>query len=352
MNLYVTSASGTARLGIYSNNGGEPGTLLAQTSEFALSNGWNSSLLGTSQNLISGATYWLAIEVNSSATTLYYNSVRGRSKYKSFTYGIFPSAAPLNCDTGEAIYSAYADNSNGSSLVTGMKVIMVKGVNITPASSDISVNAAKQLTASVFPSDASNKNVSWSSSNSSVATVNSTGLVTGVAVGSAIITSTVQDGGKTATIVITVSSGEASLGLNTVGSIAEKENRGYWIANSFTAVSNITVSKMNLYVNNASGKARLGIYSSNGSEPGSLLAQTNEISLSTGWNSGTLGTPQNLTPGLTYWLAFEVKSSATTLYYNSAKGRLRYIPFTYGSLPTNAPINCVQGTGIYSLFAY
>ncbi|SBW08911.1 putative Beta-galactosidase [uncultured Eubacteriales bacterium] len=65
------------------------------------------------------------------------------------------------------------------------------------------------LTASVVPVDADNQNVTWSSSNDSVATVDETGTVTAVAAGSATITVTTQEGGFTATCAVTVSTYEA-----------------------------------------------------------------------------------------------------------------------------------------------
>ncbi len=87
--------------------------------------------------------------------------------------------------------------------------VAATGVGVTPASASLSVGATQQLTATVAPSNATNKNVAWSTSNASVATVSTTGLVTAVAAGSATVTATTQDGGKTATSAITVSSGPA-----------------------------------------------------------------------------------------------------------------------------------------------
>lgn len=63
------------------------------------------------------------------------------------------------------------------------------------------------LTAEILPSNASNQEVTWTSSNTSVATVNSSGWVTGVAEGNATITVTTDDGGYTATSAITVTAG-------------------------------------------------------------------------------------------------------------------------------------------------
>ena len=51
-----------------------------------------------------------------------------------------------------------------------------------------------QLTATVLPNDAANKAISWSSSNTAVATVDSNGFVTAVGAGSSTITATTQDG--------------------------------------------------------------------------------------------------------------------------------------------------------------
>ena len=72
----------------------------------------------------------------------------------------------------------------------------------------IGVSDPQTLTATVSPSVATNKIVTWASSNSSVATVvgtDNTATVTAVGVGEAIITVTTNDGGKTATCVIHVS---------------------------------------------------------------------------------------------------------------------------------------------------
>ena len=82
--------------------------------------------------------------------------------------------------------------------------IPVTGVTVAPATASIAVGATQQLTPTILPADASDKTGTWSSSATGKATVNQSGLVTGVSAGSAIITFTSNDGAKTSTSAITV----------------------------------------------------------------------------------------------------------------------------------------------------
>lgn len=86
-------------------------------------------------------------------------------------------------------------------------IINVTGVSLNKASTSIKVGATETLTATIAPSNATNKAVTWSSDKTSVATVNN-GVITGVAEGTATITVTTADGGKTATCVVTVTAAD------------------------------------------------------------------------------------------------------------------------------------------------
>ena len=91
-----------------------------------------------------------------------------------------------------------------ASIAVSNTSIPVTGVTISDKSFTLVKDATKTLTATVSPANASNKNVTWSSSNTSVATVSSSGVVTGVSAGNATITVTTVDGGKTDTANVTV----------------------------------------------------------------------------------------------------------------------------------------------------
>jgi hypothetical protein len=81
--------------------------------------------------------------------------------------------------------------------------VAVTGVTLDKTALELEQGDIEELTATVQPADATNKAVSWSSSNQSVATVHD-GVVTAVAAGTATITVTTQNGGKTATCAVTV----------------------------------------------------------------------------------------------------------------------------------------------------
>lgn len=93
----------------------------------------------------------------------------------------------------------------------GGSTVAVTGITTTPSSASIQVGGTQQITATVSPSGATNKTVTWTSSNNNVATVNSSGLVTGFGVGSATITGRTQDGGFTDTTAITVTQGSTTV---------------------------------------------------------------------------------------------------------------------------------------------
>jgi len=91
---------------------------------------------------------------------------------------------------------------------TGFKAITfikpVTGVTISETAATLDNRMQLQLSAAIAPIDASNQNVSWGSSNSTVATVSASGLVTAVGKGTAAITVTTAEGAKTAVCTVTV----------------------------------------------------------------------------------------------------------------------------------------------------
>ena len=82
--------------------------------------------------------------------------------------------------------------------------VSVTGVSLDKAAVELTEGDTTTLTATVTPDNATNTDVTWSSNNPSVATVDAEGKVTAVAAGNAIITVKTEDEEKTATCAVTV----------------------------------------------------------------------------------------------------------------------------------------------------
>ena len=105
---------------------------------------------------------------------------------------------------GTAIITARTDDGGYTATCTVTVSQPVTGISLNQSSISIIKGKTYQLSASIQPSGASNRNVTWSSSNSNIATVSSSGKVSAKAAGTATITVKTKDGSKTAKCTVTV----------------------------------------------------------------------------------------------------------------------------------------------------
>lgn len=154
--------------GITSNNGVDIDVVVSGTNNFTV------SLTGASN--VTGNNQTLSISTTSTTATLTVTKGTSNNGYIK-TITITPKAAAS---------------------------VPVTGVSVSPTSKTILVGETFTVTPTVSPVGATDKSVSWTSSASGKASVNSSGVVTGVAAGTANITCTTTDGSFTATCATTV----------------------------------------------------------------------------------------------------------------------------------------------------
>lgn len=118
-------------------------------------------------------------------------------------------------DTGEAPYEV--EWVAGLPVLDDPDAVHVTGVTVYPTTGTLYVGGTTTITPVIEPALATDKTVTWTSSNESVATVDN-GVVTAIGIGNATITATTNDGGFTATAAITVQAKTAVTVTGTDGS--------------------------------------------------------------------------------------------------------------------------------------
>lgn len=103
------------------------------------------------------------------------------------------------------------------------KEVHVESVSLDKTETEMYVGGSITLVATIMPSEATNKNLSWSSSNNQVASVDDTGKVTAWNEGSTVITVITEDNDKSAECIITVKGKTVNSGIEGLGD----ENQGW-----------------------------------------------------------------------------------------------------------------------------
>lgn len=164
----------------------------------------------------------------------------------SVSAGSLPDGLNLNKDTGEisgtpsaevtSTFTVTANNTYGSdSRELTLKIeepafIPVTGLELSKNSLTLQEKGSDILTVTVKPADATNQDVTWESSNTSIATVSADGTVTAISAGTATITVTAKDGsGVSASCTLTVTHGKMVHIPKKDATCTEYGNEEYWI---------------------------------------------------------------------------------------------------------------------------
>lgn len=112
----------------------------------------------------------------------------------------------LGVANGEATITVMTDNGLSDTCLITVTPIYVKSISLSHNVLSMSPNTTFTISANVYPENADDKTVTWSSSNSSVASI-SNGVITSYGEGETILTATSNDGGHTATCELNVMNG-------------------------------------------------------------------------------------------------------------------------------------------------
>ncbi len=201
--VVIAKSEGRATITVKTNDGGKSAicTVTVKAKVIAVT---GVSLDRTSLTMTEGDTQTLTATVSPSNATD--KSVTWTSN--NTTVATVSSSGVVTAKTpGTATITVKTNDGSKTATCTvtvKAKVIAVTGVSLDRTSLTMTEGDTQTLTATVSPSNATDKSVTWTSNNTSVATVSSSGVVTAKTPGTATITVRTNDGGKTATCSVTV----------------------------------------------------------------------------------------------------------------------------------------------------
>lgn len=144
----------------------------------------------------------------------------------------------------------------------GTLIANVTGITLNEAEKELDLNEAFQLEATIMPDNANNKNVTWNSSDETVASVNKNGLVTAKSIGTTTITATTEDGNFTASCAFTVKMKQEISAYIETKVVADGNNAmgQFWGIFDCTITNNSTepISLIKIVIVNGDGKTIFG----------------------------------------------------------------------------------------------
>ena len=236
---------------------------------------------------------------------------------------------PVN--VGQAIITARSTVNtniyNTATITVTNDPVPVTSISLNKQSANIVLGNSMSLTASVLPNNASNKNITWSTTNSSVASVTQQGLVSANNIGSATIIAETLDGGYKAQAVISVTQEPETTSIRGLFHNDNNTNSG--------GEGGVNATNMNhgLATSNALGFGGTEVISSLVSATQGYFPRSGGLALGSSSNSGSLTINLNNS-----YHALKVEA-----YFNNA-GKGNTVSSITGSTAVISSINGTAGT--------
>ena len=192
---------GQTTITVASVDGGDAISFVLDTTKVDVS---SVTLDKTEASISYGKTLQLNATVSPSNTTLY--KVNWESSDESIAT-VDSKGVVTTVGIGDAVIKAVSDDNAEIFATCTVHVlpVQVESISLDKEKLTLQVGTAKTLSALILPENSDNKNITWTSGDESVATVDQKGKVTGISIGGPVtITATAENGGFKATCAVTV----------------------------------------------------------------------------------------------------------------------------------------------------
>lgn len=195
--LVTAKANGTATITATTTDGGKKATCAVTITTPAS----GVSVAPTTATIIKGQTQQLTATVAPSSAS---NKSVSWSSSNNSVASVSSTGLVTAKSAGTADVTVTTADGNYKAVCKVTVRVPVTGVSLSKTELSLIKGSTEQLLATVSPADASNKTISWTTTDKSVASVSSSGIVTAVGGGTATITATTADGSYTDVCKVTV----------------------------------------------------------------------------------------------------------------------------------------------------
>jgi hypothetical protein len=379
MSVYIstidpTPANDDYKLGIYTDNNGAPGALVASSAQGTLTaNSWNT--LPITASLTGNAYYWLAYINNGSAGSyndpVFTATSAPTHAYLNNTYSSGFPGSMAGATVNDYYHSIYANLSNGyiAGLTVGASgnVGIGTGDSVSPAA-NLTVQTQQNNTQAFQVQNSLGVSAFNIDTQNNLTDIPSSIVSTGTAQFQSSTNSTsafnIQDTAfdnlfnvDTSNVAVSVGQSAGTLGYTTAGGTPSGASNNRMNARKITTTSAGSLVSVSVYFDNTdaspNNKYQVAVYSDSSGAPGSLLASSSDNTITPGaWNVAPLS--YSLMASKSYWLVVNDNSTSTLLgeVAFDALGTDNYasVAQTYGTWPGSFGLPTTSNTNSESMY--
>lgn len=166
---------------------------ISVSSEVDITDKYSASFSESSKSISVGETYNAVLSVTKNDVA--FTDIKPKYATSDNSIASIDSTGKITgLSSGKVIITAYEDSKYSTFIELNVSVVKIDGISLSPASLNLYASNEQTLETTISPSNATNKNLTYKSDNTAIATVNSLGKIVAKGVGTATITATANDG--------------------------------------------------------------------------------------------------------------------------------------------------------------